>query len=147
MEAFRIHAHGRSRRAAWFAFEMPLRDSGCKDNRATRAPDADSPLARRRVRVIVRVVGEGALHVPFARKALMLGQSTCVSRDNSVFILALFLLNLLCGVLASTISAADTDPPEVVWLRRAAKRHGSCVSSEAHGAGFGGMAGGIRVDP
>ena len=44
----------------WFAFEMPLRDSACKEKQGSRAPDADSPLARRRARVIVCVVGEGA---------------------------------------------------------------------------------------
>ena len=49
-------------------------------------------------------------------------------------------------MFASTLSAADTDRREAVWLRRAATRHGGCVASEAHRAALGGMMCGIRAD-
>ena len=79
-------------------------------------PTLAAQLARRRVRVIVCVVGEGALHVPFARKAWVLSHSACVRKETSVFVvIALLLLTLSCGVLVSTLSAADTDPREAVW--------------------------------
>jgi hypothetical protein len=68
---------------------LPLRDSGCKEKAGDESTRRGQPTWQGGgFRVIVRVVGEGALHVPFARKAWILSHPRAYEKKHPSLVFA-----------------------------------------------------------
>ena len=141
-----MHVHALSCHAGCFVTAAPLRDGRAKLQTTSTAVDADSRIATRRVTFIACVVSTVMFQAAFVEQSAMFGHSACGTKVNGVCSFSVFFSCVWRGVYAWTLSAAHTEPRQVLWLKRAATtKRGSAIPA-AHRASLDAMCWRIGAD-